>query len=456
MSLKIEGSEAAEIAQVYPFDLPGTQKTIENAYYEFYDPSVNISDAPSAAQRNLRWEVSGSPDMTDLKNSYILMRVALTKATGAYAAADKIGLSPGWSQLLVDRLNLYLNGVNLSEGDHYAFKGWVASILEEESGWATEPIVGDPATQAMKQGDGEHEGWALDYPGLSEENDNDANEARNYATAKYAKSADGFTIIVRPRETMFLQDDFLLPQIKLKLEMLTTSPVFWVNSATAALSPLLSIQSARLFLKRIQLTPSAERTLLSTLTQTPAKYIFPRMRYTNQVVGTTQSRQVVSLLPGPRPNRVIVFFSKTAGADPATGNLANNPVAFTEFDDAANYVERIYINVAGRQFPRKELEAVAKNDIHRAYEMYKLGCSDAKKPLLPLDQFNNNYTIFVFNTTKSLMNDDEGVLHSGAMTDVQVNYRFNAAPTADVSLHVIAVDDGVVEIDAAGQVSKNY
>lgn len=456
MSLKIEGSESTEIAQVYPFDLPDTQKTIENAYYEFYDPSVNINDAPSAAQRNLRWEVSGSPDMTDLKNSYILLRVQLSKAAGgaAFAVGDDIGLTPGWSQLLVDRLNMYLNGVNLSEGDHYAFKGWIASVLEEECCWASEPVYGDPAAVAVKQGDGEQEGWVLDYPGLTEENTLANNANRSYATDKYAPGA--FTIIVRPREAMFLQDDFLLPQIKLKLEMLTTAPEFWVNSGTAGNAPALSIQSARLFLKRIQLTPSAERTLLTTLTQTPAKYIFPRMRYTNQVVGTAQSRQVVSLLPGPRPNRVIVFFSKTAGADPATGSLVNNPVAFTEFDDGANFVQRLYINVAGRQFPRKELEAVAKNDIHRAYEMYKLGCADHKKPLLPLDQFNNNYTIYVFNTTKSLMNDDDGVLHSGAMTDVQVNFRFSTAPAADVTMHVIAIDDGVVEIDAAGQVTKNY
>lgn len=493
MSLKIEGSGATEISQVYPFELPDTQKTIEDAYYEFYDPSVNISDAPSSAQRNIRWEISGSQDCTDLKHSYIVLRCNLARnvAGDAYAlngataqdvvpAASRVSLAPNWSQLMIDRLNLYLNGVNLSEGDHYAYKGWIASILDEEEGWATEPIFaqaygavapganvtdGSPAPRdyrgngglsLFKQGGGEQEGAVLDYPGRAEENDFVANPSRRYTHSRYVASG-GFTIMIRPRETLWLQDDFLIPQIKLKLEILTSAPNFWcLGDAGSATAPLLSIQSARLFLKRIRLTPSSEKSLLVALSQSPAKYLFPRMRYTNQVLGTAQSKQVVSLLPGPRPNRVIVFFTKTTASNPAVGNLSENPVAFTEFHNATNFVRRIYINVAGRQFPRKELEAVAKNDIHRAYEMYKMTCADKLRPLLSLDQFNSNYTIYCFNTTKTLMNDDEGVLHSGAMTDVQVNVLFDAVPGADVTMHCLSVDDGVVEVSSSGEVSKNY
>lgn len=478
MSLKLEGSGSTEISQVYPFNLPDTQNSIENAMYEFYDTTTSLSDAATAAQRNIRWEVSGSNHMTDLKNSYILMRVKLSKAGGGNYAlsgannavvpdADQVSLCAGWSQLLIDRFNLYLNGVNLSEGDSYGYKGWIASILEEEEGSATEPIhtirnetnfnmTPVQTFSAFKNGSKEDEGWVLDNVGQVEVNGFTANPARRYTHREYVAHPDGFTIIIRPKETMFLQSEFLVPQVKLKLEILTAVPKFWCQGIAAATAPELSISSARLFLKRIQLTPNAERNLLTTLSQTPAKYLFPRMRFTNQVIGTNQSRQVVSLLPGPRPNRVIVFFTKTSASDPAVGNLEQSPVAFSEFHNGANFVSRIYINVAGRQFPAKELEATHKNDIHRAYEMYKLSCSDYRKPLLSLKQFNDNHTIYCFNTTKSLMNDDEGVLHSGAMTDIQVNVLFSAKPAADVSMNVIAIDDGVVELDASGTVSKNY
>lgn len=480
MSLKLEGSGSTEISNVYPFSLPDTQNSIENAMYEFYDTTTSLSDAPSTSQRNVRWEVSGSNHMTDLKNSYILLRVKLGKTVQGVAgepyvrsgannavvpATDQVALCAGWSQLMIDRFNLYLNGVNLSEGDSYGYKGWIASILEDEEGSATEPITtisntGDfnqtpvQTFSAFKQGSKEDEGWVLDNLQNVEVNSFTTNPARRYSHRQYVAHPDGFTIIIRPKETMFLQREFLIPQVKLKLEILTAVPNFWCQGGTSA--PDLRILSARLFLKRVQLTPNSERNLLTTLSQTPAKYLFPRMRFTNQVIGTTQSRQVVSLLPGPRPNRVIVFFTRTTASDPATGALAHSPVAFSDFDDVNNFVRRIYINVAGRQYPAKELEAEAKNDIHRAYEMYKLSCSEYTKPFLNLRQFNDNHTIFCFNTTKSLMNDDEGVLHSGAMTDVQVQVNFNAVPAANVTMNIIAIDDGVVEIDASGAVSKNY
>ena len=75
MSLKVhEDSGTAMISQVYPFNIPDTQRTIENVYFEFYDPAVNLNSNPSKAQRNLRWEVPGSSDLTDMKSSYFLLR----------------------------------------------------------------------------------------------------------------------------------------------------------------------------------------------------------------------------------------------------------------------------------------------------------------------------------------------------------------------------------------------
>ena len=167
------------------------------------------------------------------------------------------------------------------------------------------------------------------------------------------------------------------------------------------------------------------------------------------------------MLSGTRPNKVICFFTKQLASEPATGSFENNPVAFTEFDNGDNYVKAIYINVAGRQFPTKELEFEAKNDVHRAYEMYKMSCSDPKKPVLNLDQFSENHRIFCFNTSKTLTDEGQNVLHSGTRTDIQVDVRFNVATGAgangqDTIIHVIAVDDGIVEIGGVGQVAKNY
>ena len=94
MSLKVhEDSGTAMISQVYPFNIPDTQKTIENAYFEFYDPAVNLNSYPSKAQRNLRWEVPGSSDLTDMKSSYFLLRCKFSRAAnGADYAAN--GLTP--------------------------------------------------------------------------------------------------------------------------------------------------------------------------------------------------------------------------------------------------------------------------------------------------------------------------------------------------------------------------
>ena len=393
MSLKVhEDSGTAMISQVYPFNIPDTQRTVDNAYFEFYDPAVNLNSNPSKAQRNLRWEVPGSSDLTDMKSSYFLLRCKFSRTAngGDYfkdgptahdplPVTSRVSLNSGWSQLLIDRLNVYLNGVNLSEGDHYAYKGWIASILEEEEGWASEPVkvqaygLADPLPSiggvaadpnrrnyqeerflsVMKQGAGEHEGFILDYPGKSENNVLLENPTMRYNQSKYISKGEGFTIMIKPKDSLFLQDDYLIPQIRLKLEMLTSVPNFFCMGEAGAIQPYLSISQARLFLKRIKLTQIAEKSLYQKLAipGNPAKYIFPRMRYTNQIIGKVPSKRVVSLLSGTRPNKVIVFFTKQLALEPATGSFENNPTAFTEFDDGDNYVKAIYINVAGRQFP---------------------------------------------------------------------------------------------------------
>ena len=224
-----------------------------------------------------------------------------------------------------------------------------------------------------------------------------------YNQLKYISQNEGFTIIIKPKDSLFLQDDYLIPQIRLKLEMLTSVPNFFCMGENGATEPYLSITQARLFLKRIKLTQIAEKSLYQKLAipGNPAKYIFPRMRYTNQIIGKVPSKRIVSLLSGTRPNKVIVFFTKQLASEPATGSFDNNATAFTEFDNATNYVKAIYINVAGRQFPTKELDFEAKNDVHRAYEMYKMSCADPKKPALNLDQFSENHRIFCFNTSKT-------------------------------------------------------
>ena len=58
---------------------------------------------------------------------------------------------------------------------------------------------------------------------------------------------------------------------------------------------------------------------------------------------------------------------------------------------------------------------------------------------------------------------DEGqnVLHSGTRTDIQVDVRFDVATGAgangqDTILHLIAVDDGIIEVAGDGSVVKNY
>ena len=195
-------------------------------------------------------EVPGSSDLTDMKSSYFLLRCKFSRAAnGADYAANgltahnvlpdihRVTLNSGWSQLLIDRLNVYLNGVNLSEGDHYAYKGWVASILEEEEGWASEPIKvqaygladplpavptanGNPAVDGdyerfnysdekfisvMKQGAGEHEGFVLDYPGKSENNEFIENPTMRYNQKKYIAQNEGFTIIINQRIPFFFK-----------------------------------------------------------------------------------------------------------------------------------------------------------------------------------------------------------------------------------------------------------
>ena len=89
-----------------------------------------------------------------------------------------------------------------------------------------------------------------------------------------------------------------------------------------------------------------------------------------------------------------------------------------------------------------------------------MSCSDPKKPVLNLDQFSENHRIFCFNTSKTLTDEGQNVLHSGTRTDIQVDVRFNVATGAgggqDTVMHVISVDDGVVEVSGSGEVVKNY
>ena len=84
----------------------------------------------------------------------------------------------------------------------------------------------------------------------------------------------------------------------------------------------------------------------------------------------------------------------------------------------------------------------------------------SKKPVLNLDQFSENHRTFCFNTSKTLTDEGQNVLHSGTRTDIQVDVRFNVATGGgggqDTVMHVIAVYDGIVEVSGSGEVVKNY
>ena len=103
----------------------------------------------------------------------------------------------------------------------------------------------------MKQGAGEHEGFVLDYPGKSENNVFLENPTMRYNQSKYIAQDEGFTIIIKPKDSLFLQDDYLIPQIRLKLEMLTSVPNFFCMGENGATEPYLSITQARLFLNEL-------------------------------------------------------------------------------------------------------------------------------------------------------------------------------------------------------------
>ena len=61
----------------------------------------------------------------------------------------------------------------------------------------------------------------------------------------------------------------------------------------------------------------------------------------------------------------------------------------------------------------------------------------------------------------TLTDEGQNIFHIGTRTDIQVDFRFNVATGAgangqDTILHIIAFDDGVIEVSGTGEVVKNY
>lgn len=286
-----------------------------------------------------------------------------------------------------------------------------------------------------------------------------------------------------PQEGIWRQSTLLPSNVDLRVVLTKSSNAFMLHdSGQASADSTASINwtvagagnKCVLFLKRVYPTAVMRAALDAHYLHAPMAYNLMQSRAARYEVGTATSVSATNLLTGVRPDVVLVSFVHKAAL---AGDYNVSPFATIETEaydgtnptlsghESGDFVNSIYVNWGGRQFPQQPITASNISDNGEAYAAYmavaKQGMFGSSTPFLLPDDFKSDRRIFAFRLrpddapagSKALMGPDGEDLSDRGSLSVHATLTRGGSPI-DCTMVVIGFSAASVEIDASRQIRK--
>ena len=426
------------------FTKPLLEMSVDKTYFSDHTPAEAIANTANSIEIG----IPPSRDMTDLAESYIEVKVKITKNNGQNLDAFVGDNSVGFDQIPITSL----------------FKSFNFRVEDEllSDTYSTYPYVAYIQT-ILNYGADARKG-RLRLMGYYDEENVSTNEAHDAAGASGFKSRAAITsgskkatFIGNIFHGLWSQNRYLLPMLNLRTEWIKSDAAFCLKSNAANPTFKFKIESLKIFMKKIKLRDAFKLELEERLLKEPASYplchatVKPFYIAANEVEATFENL----FQSKPIPSLVIIGFVKQANL---RGAYADSAFNFEPF-----HLESLEIQVDDNVFPsptpfKPKYDSTTEPDWTREYlalnnYLIKLDTGN----LITYDMFKTGgYCLYVFHLGRefSVTNDHTTPKKSGVARLAATFASGSNNPALAMMMYTESNEE--IQIDSQRKISRDY
>ena len=434
---------------VSPLDLfqnPPVQTAVLSSYHEQIRPVASVSDfapiefiVPSSGESYL-----------DLSSTMIKITAKILGPDGTGIARDVMAAPVNnFLHSMFSKTTVSLNGRSISDTTHtYPYKSYIETLLN----FSTDTKNGELSASL----------WQPDTPGkfnnhvISGGGKNEGFENRK----RLGGAGRLISMMGRVFDSALNQQKYLIDGVDLRITFFRSKDTFCINrampadpSANPPIPFTVQIESAALYVRRINLSNPCQKAINAALKISPAKYDFVRtdMRMYSIPTGVSEWSQT-NLVLGQIPRRMIIFFVKTEAFH---GNYGDNPFNMENLD-----IGFMQLRKDGRSIP---LDPLVPNfnydgkDYVRTYMHFQNGLNKSLRNDdigLSYDDFGEGNTFFIF----KLSGEDsvESCSEPDQRGSVDITTRFRTPTQYPVTAFCYREFDSTISITKDREIELDY
>ncbi|XP_068098235.1 uncharacterized protein F54H12.2-like [Hyperolius riggenbachi] len=417
------------------FQIPPTQTSIEKSIYVEIQPIAAIADGTP-----LEFFISGSGEYYyDLNNTLLHITCRILKADntllqdGARVALVNYPIASLFSQLdisLGDRL--------ISTSDNlYTYRAYIETLLNYNA-----QTLATQFTAGL---------FYKDTAGHFDDRALDGNNAGFIKRAQFTTRSRSVELVGPIYADVFNQPKLVLNGLDLKIKLTRNKDSFCLMSAEAEAFKV-QIQTASLYIKRVQVSPAVRIGHSQALLTANAKYAIDRacLKVYSIPAGARISNHE-NLFLGNIPKIVILAL---VGNEEFSGSYQRNPLRFGHYN--VNYA-CLYLD--GQQIPAKPFQPnfQAEAAIREYMSLVHITGKQKADNALSFDrsEYMNGYTLFAFDTTPD---QEAGSGHFSLVKtgNLRAELRFSDPTPTTLNMIVYSLNDNVIEINHKREVLYDY
>ena len=248
----------------------------------------------------------------------------------------------------------------------------------------------------------------------------------------------------------FDSENLLLNNMNLDIELVRNTPEFILYDETKDASYKIEIRNPTLTVRRYKPAAPFLNSLIRNLEKSKCKYAFRNidMKATNFSKDLTRLT-IPNITTGQIPSRIIFAFVDSEGFK---GNYKRNPFFFQHFD-----LKEVNLYVNSEKYPGIPIIYDFNKQITSpGYEFYmeQLGIHQSKTNGISKTDFENGYTIFVFDLTSDLSasQDHFSMIQTG---DIFAEFNFDKPLQKEITCVVYTEFEKLLEIDQFRNVNSS-
>jgi hypothetical protein len=369
------------VSELALFDLPSTQTSVTDVYYDEIRPLSQVSD-----DSPFEFNISGqnSMDYLDLKNSQIYVRLKVLKQDGTELTdikVQKVGPANMFLQALFSTTEVTLQNKATITCNYNPYRAYIPTILNNGSDTTTSQLT----TQLFQMDD-------ADSPGVT-----DPNGTNNGLFARATMIALSKRIDLQGPifHDLFSISRYLINQVDVKVKIYRSSTNFCLLTGDNS-EYRVSIDDIYIIAKKIRVNPAVIFGHSKILEKHNALYPYNKVDVKSVSIPTGSTNYMWdNMFQGKRPNKLVIGFVKSKAV---SGDYKTNPFNFENCS-----IQQIVVYCDGLPVGNNPLKldfnAVGGSTIMRSYTNLLLSNGmwrEDEGNLLDRNHYISGSTLFVF------------------------------------------------------------